>query len=84
MIDCRLRKLLNCLIWSTASDDDWRNVRFRCRSCIFNLTLQLNVGQLQLTCFTACIVFASSIAIVIGPTPPGTGVIAEAISATGS
>jgi hypothetical protein len=28
-------------------------------------------------------VFASSIAIVIGPTPPGTGVIIEATSATG-
>ena len=29
-------------------------------------------------------VFVSSIAIVIGPTPPGTGVIADAFSATGS
>ena len=28
-------------------------------------------------------VFAISMAIVIGPTPPGTGVIAEAISETG-
>src|SRR6185312_9218157 len=32
----------------------------------------------------ACTVLRSSIAIVIGPTPPGTGVIAEASSATAS
>src|SRR5262249_53075344 len=32
----------------------------------------------------ACRVFASSIAIVIGPPPPGTGVIAAATSATAS
>ena len=31
----------------------------------------------------ACSVFISSIAMVIFPTPPGTGVIAEATSATG-
>ncbi len=34
-------------------------------------------------CCQACKVFCSSMAIVIGPTPPGTGVIQEAISATG-
>jgi len=35
-------------------------------------------------CSKACSVFWSSIAIVIRPTPPGTGVIAPATSATGA
>ena len=34
--------------------------------------------------FAAVSVFTSSIAIVMGPTPPGTGVIAEATSDTAS
>src|SRR4029077_12868012 len=35
-------------------------------------------------CSNACSVFLSSIAIVIRPTPPGTGVMADATSATGA
>ncbi len=40
--------------------------------------------QAELSSRHALTVFAMSIAIVIGPTPPGTGVIAEALAATSS
>ncbi len=47
---------------------------------------QLHARDVQLAyadAFAACSVFESSIAIVIGPMPPGTGVIALATSLTG-
>ena len=40
--------------------------------------------QARYICRQALTVFAISIAIVIGPTPPGTGVIAEAFGETSS
>jgi hypothetical protein len=44
--------------------------------------LQQRVGSVHRFCaWAACKVFISNIAIVIGPTPPGTGVIRRARSA---
>ena len=39
----------------------------------------LRVDRCRSICCHACSVFCSSIAIVIGPTPPGTGVIADGL-----
>lgn len=65
--------------------------RSHCHQMVRNATvlcpLQLRSGErgYKIDCnLAAASVFFKSIAMVIGPTPPGTGVIAEAISCTAS